>query len=89
MIQNNASGVANLINLATAATSGQQSTRRPISQSKSLSGLKVLASDKAEFKAWNEKIINAMAQTRGNTLEKVHEETKRTPRSEQKGAFKC
>ena len=39
--------------------------RKPLSESKCVGNLKNLGSDKAEFKSWNDKLINAMAQTLG------------------------
>ena len=41
------------------------STRKPLAESKCVSNLKVLSSDKSEFKNWNEKLINATSQTFG------------------------
>ena len=35
------------------------STRKPLAESKCVSNLKILSSDKSEFKNWNEKLINA------------------------------
>ena len=50
----------------TAATSQFGSNRpKPLSESKCVGNLKSLGSDKAEFKSWNDKLINAMAQTLG------------------------
>ena len=45
-----------------------QSSRnlRQLSESKCVSNLKSLGSDKSEFKAWNDKLINAFAQTLGS-----------------------
>ena len=40
-------------------------SQKPLSESKCISNLKCLGSDKAEFKAWNDKLINALAQTLG------------------------
>ena len=40
-------------------------SRKPLSESKCVGTLKNLGSDKAEFKAWNDKLINALAQTLG------------------------
>ena len=34
-------------------------------ESRSVQGLKVLGTDKSEFKAWNEKLLNVMAQCLG------------------------
>ena len=39
--------------------------KKPLSESKCVSNLKTLGSDKAEFKPWNDKLINALAQTLG------------------------
>ena len=57
---------------AAASNQGQQATtqatpKRPLAESKSVANLKVLGSDKAEFKNWNEKLINATTQTFGPT----------------------
>ena len=38
---------------------------KPLSESKCVGNLKSLGSDKAEFKSWNDKLINAMAQALG------------------------
>ena len=40
-------------------------SRKPLVESKCVSNLKVLRSDKSEFKNWNEKLINATSQTFG------------------------
>ena len=39
--------------------------RKPLSESKCISNLKVLGCDKSEFKNWNEKLINAVSQSFG------------------------
>ena len=39
--------------------------RKPLSECKCVSNLKILGSDKSEFKSWNEKLVNAMAQSLG------------------------
>ena len=49
-------------------------TKRSISESKSIASLKILGSQKAEFKAWNEKLINALAQTLGTPWRKFIKE---------------
>ena len=41
------------------------STRKPFSESRCASNLKVQGSDKSEFKNWNKKLINAMSQSLG------------------------
>ena len=38
---------------------------KPLSESKCVSNLKSLGSDKSEFKLWSDKLINALAQTLG------------------------
>ena len=43
------------------------SHRKPLSESKCVSNLKILGSDKSEFKNWNEKFINALSQSLGRT----------------------
>ena len=48
--------------------------KRSISESKSIASLKILGSEKAEFKAWNEKLINALAQTMGTQWRKFIKE---------------
>ena len=55
----------------TAATSQFGSNRpKPLSESKCVGNLKSLGSDKAEFKLWNDKLINAIAQTLGTEWRK-------------------
>ena len=44
--------------------------KKPLGESHCVSNLKVLGSDKAEFKVWNEKLINAMTQTLGRPWRK-------------------
>ena len=39
--------------------------QRSLAESKCIGNLKTLGSDKAEFKVWNDKFINAVAQTLG------------------------
>ena len=51
------------------ATEGSQG-RKPLSESKCVGNLKNLGSDKAEFKSWNDKLINAIAQTLGTEWRK-------------------
>ena len=41
------------------------STRKPLAESKCVNNLKILSSDKSEFKNWNEKLINATSQSFG------------------------
>merc|ERR1711891_50924 len=41
-------------------------THRQLSESKCVSNLKSLGSDKSDFKSWNDKLINAFAQTLGS-----------------------
>ena len=41
-----------------------------MSESRCISNLKVLGSDKSEFKSWNEKLINAIAQSLGTPWRK-------------------
>ena len=38
---------------------------RSMSESRCVQGLKTLGSDKSDFKTWNEKLLNVMAQTLG------------------------
>ena len=44
--------------------------KKPLGESHCVSNLKVLGSDRAEFKVWNEKLINAMTQTLGRPWRK-------------------
>ena len=46
-------------------TARHHNGRKPLSESKCISNLKVLGSDKSEFKNWNEKLINAISQSFG------------------------
>ena len=39
--------------------------RKPLAESRCITSLKTLGSDKSEFKNWNEKLINAMTQSLG------------------------
>ena len=48
----------------------QMRQRKPMSESRCISNLKMLGSDKAEFKSWNEKLINAAAQSLGTPWRK-------------------
>ena len=41
------------------------SRRKPMSESRCVSSLKLLGSDKSEFKNWNEKLINTLSQSLG------------------------
>ena len=43
---------------------------KPLSESKCVANMKTLGSDKAEFKIWNDKFINAIAQTLGTPWRK-------------------
>ena len=43
----------------------RQSTRKQFAESRCVNNLKILGSDKSEFKNWNEKLINAMSQSLG------------------------
>ena len=43
----------------------RRASRKPLAESKCVNNLKVLSSDKSEFKSWNEKLINATSQTFG------------------------
>ena len=43
---------------------------KPLAESKCIGNLKTLGSDKAEFKIWNDKFINAVAQTLGTPWRK-------------------
>ena len=40
---------------------GSSQSRKPLSESRCVGNLKILGSDKSEFKNWNEKLINAIA----------------------------
>ena len=44
--------------------------RKPLSESRCVNSLKILGSDKLEFKNWNEKLINATSQTFGTNWRK-------------------
>ena len=46
------------------------SGRKPLAESRCITGLKTLGSDKSEFKNWNEKLINAMTQSLGTPWRK-------------------
>ena len=59
-----------MANQIAAITTNPVQSRRSISESKSIAALKILGSDKSEFKAWNEKLINALAQTLGTPWRK-------------------
>ena len=48
--------------------------RKPLAESKCISNLKILGSDKSEFKNWNEKLINATTQTFGSEWRKFMKE---------------
>ena len=53
--------------------------RKPMSESRCSSNLKVLGSDKSEFRSWNEKLINAAAQSLG-TMAQIHVQSEQSPR---------
>ena len=40
-------------------------SRKPLSECRCITNLRVLGSDKSEFKTWNEKFVNAVAQSLG------------------------
>ena len=44
---------------------GTQGARKPLSECRSINNLKILGSNKSDFKNWNEKFINAIAQGAG------------------------
>ena len=46
-------------------TAARSHSHKQLSESKCVGNLKNLGSDKAEFKSWNDKLINAIAQTQG------------------------
>ena len=56
------------LSAAFATIDGQ--SRKPLSECRCVGNLKVLGSDKSEFKNWNEKIINAIAQVLGTPWRK-------------------
>ena len=51
---------------------------KPLAESKCIANLKVLGSDKADFKAWNDKFINAVSQTLGTPWRKFMRNLDRT-----------
>ena len=51
--------------LANNSTQGGANWRRAMGESRSVQGLKVLGSDKSEFKNWNQKLLNIMTQCLG------------------------
>ena len=53
------------VNRAVGDKSVNPYSRKPLAESRCVSSLKTLGSDKLEFKNWNEKFINATAQTFG------------------------
>ena len=57
--------MASLIRQPQAQQEFAQFPPKPLSESKCVSNLKTLGSDKSEFKTWNEKFINAISQTLG------------------------
>ena len=58
----------------TAATGNANSFQKPLSESKCITNLKTLGSDKSEFKVWNEKLINATTQSIGSDWRKFMRE---------------
>ena len=51
--------------IADSESRAMASHRKPLSESRCVSSLKMLGSDKSEFKNWNEKLINALSQSFG------------------------
>ena len=49
---------------------GTHSSHKPLSECKSVNNLKILGSNKSDFKNWNEKFINAIAQGAGTPWRK-------------------
>ena len=49
---------------------GSHSSRKPLSECRCMTNMKTLGSDKAEFKSWNEKFVNAVAQSLGTSWRK-------------------
>ena len=66
-------------NAAAAAAAGHPS-RRILSESRCVSNLKTLGSQKEDFKNWNEKLINATAQTFGPDWRKFMKKNKQSTR---------
>ena len=52
------------------ANKARESSRRPLGESKCISNLRTLGSDKAEFKNWNDRFVNAIAQVLGSPWRK-------------------
>ena len=48
----------------------KESSRKPLGESKCISSLRTLGSDKSEFKNWNDKFVNAIAQVLGSPWRK-------------------
>ena len=64
---------------------GMHGSRKPLSEYKGVNNIKVLGSNKSDFKSWNEKFINAIAQGAGapwrkfmNNLDKKLDQDKKT-----------
>ena len=70
-------------NAAAAAASGHLG-RRVLSESRCVASLKTLGSQKEDFKNWNEKLINATAQTFGPDWRKFMKKIKQSTRPGQK-----
>ena len=49
---------------------GTHGSHKPLSECKSINSLKILGSNKSDFKNWNEKFINAIAQGAGSPWRK-------------------
>ena len=51
---------------------GLRSSHKPLPECKSVMNLKVLGSNKSDFKSWNEKFINAITQGAGTPCSYIH-----------------
>ena len=59
------SAIENIAQIVESLESRGHSSRKPLSESKCVSNLRILSSDKSEFKSCNEKLINATSQSFG------------------------
>ena len=77
-----------MLMLIDSLTRGTQSTHKPLSECRSVNGLKILGSNKSDFKNWNEKFINAIAQGAGSPWRKFMKNLNKQFRSRQEGTHR-
>ena len=74
--------VANFVGSPSGQLQGEYS--KPLAEYRCVSNLKILGSDKSEFKSWNDKFVNAMAQSLGKSWRKFMKNLNQTLDKERK-----